>query len=170
MIIGVKSPEINTLDSPSHGYTPHMFVAHETVVSLPNAQTNPWTNDLVHSWCTPGALLVHSWCFLVHSRCIFGALLVHSRCTLKVSRKPRELRKLTNPLPKGSLDLPFRNVWIAFPPTCKPEKEIAPLPKGSLASASERKSRSSAQKRLDRPRHYHIHHRRMRNQAAAEYP
>ena len=126
---------------------------------------NSWCTPgalLVHSWCTPGALLftpgellVHSWCtpgaLPVHSRCTPGALLVHSRCTPKVSRKGIAL------LPKGSLDPPHRNVWIAFSPSCKPERElhrfrkeasilcldrlfanlqtrkgIAPLPKGSL--------------------------------------
>ena len=149
------------------------------------------------SWFTPGSFLVHFWCtpgaLLVHSRCTFGALLVHSRCTAKVSRKGIAL------LPKGSLDPPFRNVWIAFSLTYKPEREFAPLPKGSLdpphrnvwiafspickperelrrfrkevsilctetlgspfrqlanpkgnCPASERKPRSSAQKRLDR--------------------
>ena len=79
--------------------------------------------NLVHSWCIPGALLVHSWCtpgaLLVHSWCTPGALLVHSsRCTPKVSRKG------IAPLPKGSLDPPHRNVWIALPPTCKPEREL----------------------------------------------
>ena len=123
---------------------------------------------LVHSWCTFGALLVHSWCIpgalLVHSRCTFGALLVHSRCTPNVSRKG------IASLPKGSLDPPFRNVWIDFSLTYKPERELrrfrkevsilctetfgSPFrqlanPKGNCP-ASERKPRSSAQKRLDR--------------------
>ena len=120
------------------------------------------------SWFTPGSFLVHFWCtpgaLLVHSRCTFGALLVHSRCTPKVSRKG------IASLPKGSLDPPFRNVWIAFSLTYKPERELhrfrkeasilrtetfgSPFrqfanPKGNCA-ASERKSRSSAQKHLDR--------------------
>ena len=128
---------------------------------------------LVHSWCTPGALLVHSWCtpgaLLVHSWCtpgaFFGALLVHSRCTPKVSRKG------IDSLPKGSLDPPHRNVWIAFSLTHKPERELhrfrkeasilrtetfgSPFrqfanPKGNC-TASERKSRSSAQKRFGSP-------------------
>ena len=99
---------------------------------------------LVHFWCTLGALmvhfslLVHFWCtpgaLLVHSRCTFGALLVHSRCTPKVSRKG------IASLPKGSLDPPHRNVWIAFSSLTNP--------KGNC-TASERKPRSSAQKRLD---------------------
>ena len=74
------------------------------------------------TWFTPGSLLVHFWCtpgaLLVHSRCMFGALLVHSRCTPKVSRKG------IASLPKGSLDPPFRNVWIAFSLTYKPEREM----------------------------------------------
>ena len=126
---------------------------------------------LVHSWCTPGALLVHSWCISgtlhVAKWCTPGALLVHSWCTVMNSRSlvhsnrcPRFLvHSWCTPgalsvhskgfpkgnfwsLPKGSLDPPFRNVWIAF---------FAALtnPKGNC-TASERKPRSSAQKRLDR--------------------
>ena len=68
---------------------------------------------LVHSWCISGALLVHSWCTLVH-------FLVHFWCT------PGALlsRKGTASLPKGSLDPPHRNVWIAFSCTYKPEREL----------------------------------------------
>ena len=179
MIIGVKSPEINTLDSPSHGYTPMWLLRMEQWYPCQMRKQMPGGEHVVHSWFTSGALLVHT-------RCIFGALLVHFRCTSKVSRKG------IAPLPKGSLDPPHRNVWIAFLPTCKPERELhrfrkevsilrtetfgSPFrqlanPKGNC-TASERKPQSSAQKRLDRPRHYHFHHRRRRNhdQAAAEYP
>ena len=167
---------------------------------------------LVHSWCTSGALLVHSWCtpgaFSVHSWCTLGALQRFPKGNCFASeRKPRssvqkkfriaffanlQTRKGIALLPKGSLDPPHRNVWTAFSPTCKPERELHRFrkeasilrtetfgppfrqlanPKGNC-TASERKPRSSAQKRLDRPRHYHIHHRRRRNhdQAAAEYP
>ena len=173
-------------------------------------------NDLVHSWSTLGALLVHFWCtpgaLPVHFRCTPGALSVHFTGFPKGScfvseRKPRsfvqkrldrsfanlQTRKGIAPLPKGSLDPPHRNVWIAFSPTCKPERGNCTASERKLRSsaqkrldrlftnlqtrkgnctASERKPRSSAQKRLDRPRHYHIHHRRRRNhdQAAAEYP
>ena len=234
MIIGVKSPEINTLDSPSHGYS-HVVVAHGTVVSLPSAQTNACGERLgsllVHSWCTSGALLVHSWCipgaFSVHSWCTLGALkgFPKGNC-FAFERKPRssvqkrldrffanlQTRKGIAPLPKGSLDPPHRNVWIAFLPLAKPERELhrfrkevsilrtetfgSPFrhlanPKGNCTAserkprssaqkrldrlsanlqtrkgnctASERKPRSAAQKRLDRPRHYHIHHWRRRN-------
>ena len=81
---------------------------------------------LVHSWCTPGALLVHSWCtpgaLLVHSWCTPGALLVHSWCTLGALQRFPE--KGIASLPKGSLDPPFRNVWIAFSLTYKPEREL----------------------------------------------
>ena len=108
----------------------------------------------MHSWYTPGALPVH---FLVHFWCTLGAI-------------PKVSRKGIASLPKGSLDFPFRNVWIAFSLTCKPERELhrfrkeasilrtetfgSPFrqfanPKGNCA-ASERKYRSSAQKRLDR--------------------
>ena len=37
---------------------------------------------------------------------------------------PKVSRKGIAPLPKGSLDPPHRNVWIAFSPTCKPEREL----------------------------------------------
>ena len=84
---------------------------------------------LVHSWCTPGALLVHSWCtsgaLLVYSWCTPGALPVHFRCILVHSRcTPKVSRKGIASLPKGSLDSPFRNVWIAFSLTYKPEREL----------------------------------------------
>ena len=235
------------MDSPSHGYWYPCKCANKCL------WRTTWSL-LVYScctfWCLSGALLVHS-------RCIFGALLVQW-CTPKVSRKgnaslPKgsldlsfrnvldrlsanlQTRKGIALLPKGSLDPPHRNVWIIFSPSCKPERElhyfrtevsilctetldllfvtlqtrkgIAPLPNGSLDSsdrnfwnvfpptckperelhhfrkeasilrtetfgssfhhlqtrkgdctASERKSRSSAQKRLDRPRHYHVHY------------
>ena len=146
---------------------------------------------------------------LAPSRC---ALPVHSKGFPKGNcfaseRKPRssvqkrldrlfanlQTRKGIAPLPKGSLDPPHRNVWIAFLPTCKPERELHRFRKEASilrtekrldrlfanlqtrkgnCTASERKPRSSAQKRLDRPRHYHIHHRKRRNhdQAAAEWP
>ena len=108
---------------------------------------------LVHSWCIPGALLVHSWCTpgaLVHSWCTPGALLVHSWCTpgaLSVhfwctlgalQRFPeRELlrfRKEASILRTEMFGSPFRQLTN---------------PKGNC-TASERKPRSSAQKRLDR--------------------
>ena len=117
-----------------------------------------------YSWFTPGSSLVHSWCtpgaLPVHFRCTSGALSVHSNVS----------RKGIASLPKGSLDPPFRNVWIAFPLTYKPERELhrfrkeasilrtetfgSPFrqfanPKGNCV-ASERKSQSSAQKHLDR--------------------
>ena len=103
------------------------------------------------NWFTPGSLLVHFWCtpvaLLVHSRRIFGAppgaLSVHSKGFPKGNcfaseRKPRssvqkrldrffanlQTRKGIAPLPKGSLDPLYRNVRIAFPPTCKPEREL----------------------------------------------
>ena len=116
------------------------------------------------SWCTPGEFLVHSWAFLVHSWFTPGALLVHSWCTLGALQRFPERELLF--FPKGSLDPPFRNVWIAFSLTYKPEKELhcfrkeasilrtetfgSPFrqfanPKGNC-TASERKSRSSAQK------------------------
>ena len=136
-----------------------------------------------HSWCTSGALLVHSWC----TRCTSGALSVHSKCFPKGNcfaseRKPWssvqkrldrlfanwQTRKGIAPLPKGSLDPPHRNVWIAFFVIYKPERELHRFrkeasilctetfgscqlanPKGNCL-ASERKSWSSAQKRLDR--------------------
>ena len=130
---------------------------------------------LVHSWCTPGALLVHLWftsgALLVHSWCTPGALPVHSQCTpgaLSVHSKVSQQGIAS--LPKGSLDPPHRNVWIAFSPTYKPKRELhrfrkeasilrtetfgTPFrqlanPKGNCPT-SERKLRSSAQKRLDR--------------------
>ena len=88
---------------------------------------------LVHSWCTPGALLVHSWCTLVHSWFTLGALLVHSWCTpgalsvhswCTLGALQTVSRKGIASLPKGSLDPPHRNVWIAFSPTYKPEREL----------------------------------------------
>ena len=128
---------------------------------------------LVHSWCISGALLVHSWCtfhswctsgaLLVHSWCTPGALSVHFWCTLGALQ--RFSRKGIASLPKGSLDPPHRNVWIAFSSLTNPKgncftSERKPRssaqkrwigltnPKGNCTS-SERKPRSSAQKRLD---------------------
>ena len=162
MIIGVKSPEINTLDSHLHGYTPCGCCAWQQWYPLPSAQTNACGEHLVHSWFTSGALLVHSWCTIpVHFRCTPGALSVHFKGFPKGNcfaseRKPRssvqkrvdrfppnlQTRKGIAPLPKGSLDPPHRNVLDSL---------FAQLanPKGNC-TASERKSRSSAQKRLDR--------------------
>ena len=251
MIIGVKSPEITTLDSPSHGYTPMWLSRMEQWYPYQVRKQMPVANDLVHSRFTPGAFLVHSWCtpgaLPVHFRCTPGALSEHSKgfpkgncfaserkprssaqkrldrfsanlqtrkgnCTAS-ERKPRssaqktsgspfrqfanpkgncaaserksrssapkrldclfanlQTRKGIAPLPKGSLDPLHRNVWIAFSPTCKPERELRRFrkevsilctetfgssfrqlanPKGNCP-ASERKPRSSAQKRLDR--------------------
>ena len=75
---------------------------------------------LVHSWCVSGALLVHSWCTF-HSWCTSGALLVHSWCT------PGALRCISGALSVHSKGFPKGNCFT-----------------------SERKPRSSAQKRLDR--------------------
>ena len=176
---------------------------------------------LVHSWCTSGAffgaLLVHSRCTPKVSRKGIVSLPKRKPRSSVQKRLDRffanlQTRKGIALLPKGSLDPPQRNVWITFLPTCKPERELhrfrkevsilrtetfgSPFrqlanPKGNCTAserkprssaqkrldrlfanlqtrkgnctASERKSRSSAQKRLDRPRHYHIHHRRRRN-------
>ena len=151
---------------------------------------------VVHSWCTPGSLPVHSWFTLGALQRFPERELLRFRppsetfwIAFSLTYKPK---KGIAPLPKGSLDPPHRNVWIAFSQICKPERELhrfrkevsifrtktfgSPFrqlanPKGNC-TASERKARSSAQKRLDRPRNYHIHHRKRRNhdQAAAEYP
>ena len=48
----------------------------------------------MHSWCTPGALLVHSWCTPGASWCSPGALLVHSWCTQSTAETNQEVPKL----------------------------------------------------------------------------
>ena len=127
---------------------------------------------LVHSWCTPGALLVHSWftpgALVVHSWCTPGALPVHFRCILVHSRcTPKVSRKGIVSLPKGSLDPPFRNVWIAFSLTYKPERELPRFRKEASILRTETSGSHSVkarandpphENRLDRPRNYHIHH------------
>ena len=142
-----KSPEINTLDSPSHGNTSMWLLRMEQWHPYQVRKQMPVASELVHSWFTPGALLVHSWCtpgaLPVHLRCTPGALSVHSKGFPKGNcfaseRKPRssvqkrldrffanlQTRKGIAPLPKGSLDPLYRNVRIAFLPICKLEREL----------------------------------------------
>ena len=150
---------------------------------------------LVHSWCISGSLLVHFWCtpgaLLVHSRCTLSALLVHSRCIqrfperellrfrkealiLRTERLDRlfanlQTRKGIAPLPKGSLDPPHRNVWIAFSSICKPERELPRFRKEASILRTETFGSHSVKARandpphenvLDRPRNYHLYHRK----------
>ena len=102
---------------------------------------------LVHSWCTPGSLLVHFWCtpgaLLVHSWCTLGALLVHSWCTPRCTPKVSLERELHS-LPKVQL---LVHSWSETSRIALFAKVTNP--KGNCF-ASERKPRSSVQKRLDR--------------------
>ena len=102
----------------------------------------------MHSWCISGALLVHSWCtfyswctsgaLLVHSWCTSSALSVHFWCTLGALQR----------FPEREL-LRFRKeVWILRTETFGSPFSSLTNPKGNC-TASERKPRSYAQKRLD---------------------
>ena len=148
---------------------------------------------LVHSWCTPGALPVHFRCtsgaLSVHSKgfpkgnvwIAFSLTYKPERELHPSERKPRssaqkrldrlfanlQTRKGIAPLPKGSLDPLHRNVWIAFSPTCKPERELPRFRKEASILRTETfgshsvKARANDpphENRLDRPRNYHIHH------------
>ena len=120
---------------------------------------------LVHSWCISGALLVHygahSWCtpgaLPVHFRCTSGALSVHSKGFPKGNCFTSERK------PGSSAQKRLDRLFVTY----KPERELHRFrkeasilctetfgscqlanPKGNC-TASERKPRSSAQKRLD---------------------
>ena len=138
MIIGVKSPEINTLDSPSHGYTPMWLLRMEQWYPCQVRKQMPVANDLVHSWFTPGALLVHSWCTL-HFWCTLGALQRFPERELLRFRKEALILRLET---FGSFLLTYKperewhlfrkeasilrteTFWIVFPLICKPEREL----------------------------------------------
>ena len=137
---------------------------------------------LVHSWCTPGASLVHFWCtsgaLLVHSWCTPGALSVHSWCTLGAFKGfPTGNCFASERKPRSSAQKRLDRLS----PTYKPERELHRFRKEASILRTETFGSHSVKARandpphenvLDRPRNYHLYHRKGRNhnQAAAEYP